>query len=176
MPQESHNVTRRDLLVALVGGGAALVVLAVAFGWNWLKKLLPAREEPLPEFAFRAGAIADFSQPGVYTQHQAEYGVWIVHQADGTLVALQTVCTHLGCTPDWVPKAERFICPCHGSQYDVWGINVVGPTERPLERFAMLRRGAEVFVDKGRTYRQELGQWSSPDSFIDHRESRDDPP
>jgi cytochrome b6-f complex iron-sulfur subunit len=45
---------------------------------------------------------------------------------------LNAVCTHLGCVVPWQASADRFICPCHGSQYDNTGKVVRGPAPRSL--------------------------------------------
>ena len=50
------------------------------------------------------------------------------------LFVIFAVCTHLGCTPDWVSAANKFKCPCHGSGYDSAGINFEGPAPRPMDR------------------------------------------
>ena len=34
---------------------------------------------------------------------------------------LNAICTHLGCVVPWDSGANKFICPCHGSQYDTNG-------------------------------------------------------
>ncbi|WP_225887057.1 Rieske 2Fe-2S domain-containing protein [Nodosilinea nodulosa] len=46
--------------------------------------------------------------------------------------ALQPICTHLGCTVPWNAEQNRFICPCHGSQYDNQGRVLHGPAPRSL--------------------------------------------
>ena len=46
--------------------------------------------------------------------------------------ALSTVCTHLGCTPNWLPVESKFKCPCHGSGFRMTGIHFEGPAPRPL--------------------------------------------
>lgn len=46
--------------------------------------------------------------------------------------AIQPICTHLGCTVPWNAEQGRFICPCHGSQYDSEGRVVQGPAPRSL--------------------------------------------
>lgn len=45
---------------------------------------------------------------------------------------IRPVCTHLGCTVKWREEQKRFVCPCHGSQYDPQGRVVKGPAKRPL--------------------------------------------
>uniref|UniRef100_A0A6T9AF87 plastoquinol--plastocyanin reductase n=1 Tax=Pyrodinium bahamense TaxID=73915 RepID=A0A6T9AF87_9DINO len=46
--------------------------------------------------------------------------------------ALNAVCTHLGCVVPWVRASNKFICPCHGSQYDENGKVVRGPAPLSL--------------------------------------------
>ncbi|BAM81447.1 cytochrome b6/f complex iron-sulfur subunit precursor [Cyanidioschyzon merolae strain 10D] len=46
--------------------------------------------------------------------------------------ALNAVCTHLGCVVPWYAAQNKFICPCHGSQYDRTGKVVRGPAPLPL--------------------------------------------
>lgn len=41
-------------------------------------------------------------------------------------------CTHLGCTVEWNAAESRFVCPCHGSQFDGLGQVVNGPASTPL--------------------------------------------
>mmetsp|Transcript_80019 Transcript_80019/g.141203 ORF Transcript_80019/g.141203 Transcript_80019/m.141203 type:complete len:223 (+) Transcript_80019:84-752(+) len=45
---------------------------------------------------------------------------------------LLSVCTHLGCVVPWVRSANKFCCPCHGSQYDENGKVVRGPAPLSL--------------------------------------------
>lgn len=48
---------------------------------------------------------------------------------------LSPICTHLGCHVNWVPSANQFHCPCHGSVYTIDGLNVSGPAPLPLGVF-----------------------------------------
>ena len=91
------------------------------------------------------------------------------HGYDGQdiIYALQSVCTHLGCPPNWLAAEQKFKCPCHGSGFYISGINFEGPAPRPLERFKVaLADDGQIMVDKSQKFQQELGQWSDPDSFI----------
>ena len=45
---------------------------------------------------------------------------------------LNAVCTHLGCVVPWNGGENKFICPCHGSQYDNTGKVVRGPAPLSL--------------------------------------------
>lgn len=46
--------------------------------------------------------------------------------------AISPVCTHLGCTVEWKAESNRFICPCHGSQYSSTGRIEKGPAKKNL--------------------------------------------
>lgn len=54
--------------------------------------------------------------------------------ADGEISSygLNAVCTHLGCVVPWNASENKFICPCHGSQYDNTGKVVRGPAPLSL--------------------------------------------
>merc|ERR1711907_855264 len=45
---------------------------------------------------------------------------------------LNAVCTHLGCVVPWNKAENKFMCPCHGSQYDKTGKVVRGPAPLSL--------------------------------------------
>ncbi len=56
---------------------------------------------------------------------------------------INAVCTHLGCVVPWNANENKFMCPCHGSQYDNTGKVVRGPAPLSL---ALVH--AEVADDK----------------------------
>src|SRR6185369_6858567 len=125
--------------------------------------------EPPP--TFKAG-LPDELQKGIVDERFKPLGVWLVKDNDvvtGALgiYALSTVCTHLGCTPNWLDGEQKFKCPCHGSGYYKNGINFGGATPRPLERYAIsLADDGQILVDKNTKFQQEKGQWSDPQSFL----------
>lgn len=59
---------------------------------------------------------------------------YLIVTEDSTLESygLNAVCTHLGCVVPWNANADKFICPCHGSQYDSTGKVVRGPAPLSL--------------------------------------------
>jgi len=74
--------------------------------------------------------------PGDRTLAQGLKGdpTYIVVQDDQTIAdyGLNAVCTHLGCVVPWNAGENKFICPCHGSQYDETGKVVRGPAPLSL--------------------------------------------
>lgn len=59
---------------------------------------------------------------------------YLVVKADGALenYGINSVCTHLGCVVPWNAAENKFMCPCHGSQYDATGKVVRGPAPLSL--------------------------------------------
>lgn len=123
-----------------------------------------------PPTKFKVGSPDDYVPGQVETKYKSQYGVWVVrHEFEGEsqIYALKAVCTHLGCTPNWLETEQKFKCPCHGSGFYKDGVNFEGPAPRPLERYAIrkLEDGA-LEVDKSRTFQEELGQWDDPDCYV----------
>ncbi len=59
---------------------------------------------------------------------------WLSNTDEGVL-AIYKVCTHLGCLYSWDDQETKFICPCHGSQFDKEGAYLQGPAPRNLDLF-----------------------------------------
>ena len=59
---------------------------------------------------------------------------YLIVEKDATLAdyGLNAVCTHLGCVVPWNASENKFICPCHGSQYNDAGKVVRGPAPQSL--------------------------------------------
>jgi cytochrome b6-f complex iron-sulfur subunit len=124
-----------------------------------------------PPSTIKIGEPSKFDPEDVNDRFKAEWGFWIVrstrYSGQDIIYALQSVCTHLGCPPNWLANEQKFKCPCHGSGFYITGINFEGPAPRPLERFKVTRADdGQLIVDKSQKFQQELGQWSDPDSFI----------
>ena len=119
-----------------------------------------------PPMSFKAGPPSEYQVGKVDERFKIRFGVWIVRSIEG-IYALSTVCTHLGCTPNWFEGEEKFKCPCHGSGFKKTGINVEGPAPRPLERFKIeLADDGQILIDKSKTFQQEKGEWKDPLSLL----------
>ncbi|KAG0497105.1 hypothetical protein HPP92_001796 [Vanilla planifolia] len=59
---------------------------------------------------------------------------YLIVEADRSLATygINAVCTHLGCVVPWNTAENKFICPCHGSQYNYQGTVVRGPAPLSL--------------------------------------------
>ncbi|KAK4744117.1 hypothetical protein SAY87_010429 [Trapa incisa] len=89
--------------------------------------------------------------PGDRTLTQGLKGdpTYLVVENDRTLATfgINAVCTHLGCVVPWNAAENKFICPCHGSQYNNQGRVVRGPAPLSLAlAHADVDDGKVVFV------------------------------
>jgi cytochrome b6-f complex iron-sulfur subunit len=159
---------RRTIIGALAIGFTALGVTFLAWTLAGVRFMFPnvLREPPSK---FKVGFPDSFPPGSVDERFKAQFGVWIVnaeYNGEMQLVALKTVCTHLGCTPNWLDAEQKFKCPCHGSGFYKDGINFEGPAPRPLERYAIaMADDGQVEVDKSRIFQEEMGQWADPSVF-----------
>ncbi|MDA1052014.1 MAG: Rieske (2Fe-2S) protein [Planctomycetota bacterium] len=123
-----------------------------------------------PPTKFKVGFPDEYAPGQVATKFKAQFGVWVAryeYNGQPEIYALQSVCTHLGCTPNWLEGEQKFKCPCHGSGFYKDGVNFEGPAPRPLERFAIrLADDGQLEVDKSRKFKEEVGQWNDPASYV----------
>jgi menaquinol-cytochrome c reductase iron-sulfur subunit len=61
-------------------------------------------------------------------------------------VVFSPICPHLGCYYNWSDANNRFMCPCHGSQYTFDGTHVAGPAPRGLDPLPFRERNGAAEV------------------------------
>jgi cytochrome b6-f complex iron-sulfur subunit len=125
-----------------------------------------------PPQQFKAGFPNEYGT-GVDERWKEKFAIWLVRTPEdmvahaGGFYAIITVCTHLGCTPNYLSAENKFKCPCHGSGFRTTGINFEGPAPRPLERARIVfADDGQILVDKSRKFQYELGQWADPEAFL----------
>lgn len=167
--------SRRGVLAALVIGPFALAWLLLGTATGAFTLALARFMMPNvlvePPTRFKIGTPGDFPPEAVITKFKAERGIWVVNTSSYNgkqmIYALSSVCTHLGCTPNWLEGEQKYKCPCHGSGFYINGINFEGPAPRPLERVGLsLAADGQLEVDKSLKFQQEMGQWEDPASFV----------
>lgn len=161
----TEPIDRRTFIKWGAIGWAAFAAIVGGYATMIMRYLFPnVLFEPVQ--TFRAGVPQDYQVGEVSERWKDKYGVWVVRDSE-KIYALSTVCTHLGCTPNWLPNDSKFKCPCHGSGFYKTGINFEGPAPRPLERFKIsLTDSGEIMIDKTIKFQQEKGEWKNSDSFL----------
>jgi cytochrome b6-f complex iron-sulfur subunit len=122
-----------------------------------------------PSSKFRIGYPSDFGL-GVDERFKQSHRIWVVREPDKMFVIFAK-CTHLGCTPNWIESDHKFKCPCHGSGYDMEGVNFEGPAPRPMDRAQVeLDPEGQIVVDTSKLYSCPPGGPcefdSNPNSFL----------
>ena len=162
---DGADMERRTFIKWLVIGWTAFAAVVAGYGTLFLRYLFPNVLFE-PKQSFLAGFPDEYEIGKVSERFKNKHAVWIVRDSE-KIFALSTVCTHLGCTPNWLENDNKFKCPCHGSGFYKTGINFEGPAPRPLERFQIvLNDNGEILIDKTKKFQQEKGEWSDPESYL----------
>lgn len=63
----------------------------------------------------------------------SQQSVFITRSDAGQLRVLSPICPHLGCSVSWHESQNKFVCPCHGGQFNADGSRISGPPPRGLD-------------------------------------------
>lgn len=162
--QPVGNIWTRRGFLSLAGWGGFLTVIG-GFKLAFMRFMFPrVLFEPTPIIV--TGYPDEFIKGDVSTKYLKDYQVWIVRDDTG-IFAILAICTHLGCTPNWLPSERKFKCPCHGSGFTMDGVNFEGPAPRPLERLKIaLGPDGRIVIDKSKKYLYEKGEWGTAGSLV----------
>jgi len=165
LDQDGRPMPRREFFARL---GLAWLTFSVAFagGLAAVLAFMVPRVDFTKVDVFKVGPPSDFPPNTVDVSFRAAHRVWIVNH-DQQIFAIQAVCTHLGCTPNWMESERKFKCPCHGSGYTIDGINFEGPAPFPMRRYEVsLADDGQIVVNEGRLFFWEKGEFDDPRAFI----------
>jgi cytochrome b6-f complex iron-sulfur subunit len=131
--------SRREMLRGL--GAAAVGALVVAAGCGQQGSALPT----VTSSSCGAGQCIDLGNAanqeltavgGAMLVDMAGDTVMVVRVSDTKVVALSAICTHAGCSMDYVAGQKLLDCPCHGSQFATDGSVLRGPAVRNLRVYS----------------------------------------
>lgn len=129
-PFQRIRLTRRDLLRVGLGAAAGL-----AAGAGAISILRPFDREPLVGNGrplVRDGewvgvaALADLPPGAAIRFSTTAFDGYVVNDA-GTIRALSSVCTHMGCTLAYRGEYQDLRCPCHDASFNLSGELANGP-------------------------------------------------
>ena len=146
------NQRRRFLLKVWLGLG----VLAFAeIAWavlSFMRRRPAATPVNGAEAIMAAGRVDEFERNTVTAFPRGHF--YLVRLEDGGFLALSRRCTHLGCTLPWVAEANRFVCPCHSSAFDIRGAVIQSPAPRAMDLLTVYIENEVVRVNTGRLVRR----------------------
>ena len=75
---------------------------------------------------------SDLKDEGGYVY---ENDIIIAYLGNDEYIALSKVCTHNQCDVEYDDEADKFVCPCHGSEFNTEGEVTTGPADEPLKEY-----------------------------------------
>lgn len=61
-------------------------------------------------------------------------------------IAVDPTCPHAGCAVDWNSDRQKFVCPCHQSEFTADGQVTRAPARAPLKIYATKIEGDDIFI------------------------------
>jgi len=153
---KSENTRRSflNILWLMLGGVALAEFIAVAFAFLRPRKLKAGGEDT--DTIITAGAVASFEPNSVTAFVRGKF--YLARLEDGGFLALSRTCTHLGCSVPWVEREMKFLCPCHGSAFDMTGNVIDAPAPRALDIYPLTIENNFIKVDTRKTNRRSTFQ------------------
>ena len=140
---------RRSFLAALLGAGSAGVgaLLAIPVIRFVLHPILASttekswsdvgKEEEFQAITSPVKKLVQFEQRDGWRRTVLEKPVYVIKDANGRIMVLSAICTHLGCAVPWIDDQNKFICPCHKGMFDSTGKLIGGPPPRNMDSLPM---------------------------------------
>ncbi len=152
---EKDNLSRRSFLNKLwlaLGGLAFAEVLAMVFAY--FRSPRPGSMAADEESVFTAGPVENF-EPGTVSAFVSGK-FYLARLEDGGFLAMSRRCTHLSCTVPWVSSENKFICPCHSSEFDIRGEVTRAPAPRALDLYQVDIHNNVLTVNTGRITKRSV--------------------
>ena len=150
---EKETLSRRSFLNKLwmlLGAltFAELIVFVIAF----FKPRKPATVAAKQDAIIVAGTVDRFEPGTVSAFVRGKF--YLARLDDGGFLALSRSCTHLNCTIPWVSGENKFICPCHSSEFDIRGEVISPPAPRALDLYPVSIENNVLKVDTSKLNRR----------------------
>ena len=95
------------------------------------------------------GSVSQLEQTGEILNEELSNGSALVIK-DPTnaekLIAVNPTCPHAGCTVTWESDQQKFLCPCHDSEFSSSGEVLEGPATEPLASYEVKLEGDSILV------------------------------
>lgn len=97
----------------------------------------------------KVGTVSQLEQEAQALEQELTNGkVLVIRDPANTeqLIAVNPTCTHAGCTVAWESDQQKFICPCHDSEFSSNGKLLQGPATEPLVNYEVKLEGDSILV------------------------------
>lgn len=147
-----QNAERNSRRAFLVAAGAAGLCYTAALAYPIYRYLASPEEMALSATAVTEVTLKDAHKLPAGSVLMFKFGTrpaMLIHHTDGRWISMTAVCTHLGCTVQYEPQADRVHCACHGGVYNPYtGANVSGPPPKPLTLYSVAVNDTGVVVSR----------------------------
>jgi len=142
-------MNRRDLVQKVLLGSTALIVIPSAF--------TSCQKDPGPDPDPGPGpnpgskitidlSLAENSALNSAGGTKIVQSVIVAKLGNGSFAALNSICTHEGCTVGYNSGADNFQCPCHGSVFATTGSVINGPAATALKSYPVSQSGTILTI------------------------------
>ena len=138
---------KRRNFIDLFFGGSLLATIA-AFVYPVVRYVLPSKSARVVQNSVTAAKAGELAPNTAKVFKFGSAPAVLVNTAEGNLVALSAVCTHLTCTVRYDGETGTLFCPCHNGRFDLSGNVLSGPPPRPLETYAVEVSGPDIIVSR----------------------------
>jgi|GEM_PF-235944 len=151
-PEEPGEKNTRRTFLAIAG--VAGLGYAAAMAYPIYRYLASPEEAAMNATAVTEVTLKDAQKLPAGSVLMFKFGsspAMLIHHTDPARewISMTAVCTHLGCTVQYEPQADRIHCACHGGVYNPYtGANVSGPPPKPLKLFKVAVNEADVKVSR----------------------------
>jgi len=137
---------RRNFVNVFLGG--SFIATAAAFLYPVIRYILPSKQAAVTQQKIVAAKVGELAPNTAKTFKFGSSVAVLVNTAEGQLVALSAVCTHLTCTVRFESETATLFCPCHNGRFDLAGNVLSGPPPAPLEMYRVEVVGEDIVVSK----------------------------
>ncbi|HEX2694359.1 MAG TPA: Rieske (2Fe-2S) protein [Acidobacteriota bacterium] len=137
---------RRNILDIFFGG--SLLATIAAFVYPVVRYVLPPKSTGVIQNSVTAAKAGELPPNAAKVFKFGSAPAVLVNTAEGKLVALSAVCTHLTCTVRYDNDTGTLFCPCHNGRFDLSGNVLSGPPPRPLETYTVEVSGSDIIVSR----------------------------
>ncbi len=143
---EAPSPKRRSFLNKIWSLLGALALLELTWiGHSVFQSKKKSKQDFTESSLVTAGIIEDFTTDTITPIPQGYF--YLACLKDGAFLAISPICTHLGCTITWDEEKQKFICPCHGSTFNMVGEVLSSPATRPLDIFPTRIEDGKIIVN-----------------------------
>lgn len=142
-------MNRRDLILKVFVGGT-VIALTPAVVTSCTKSNDPGTGNTGNKLTINLTdpAYSDLNTSGGFILISKQ-GIIVANTGNDVFVALDSTCTHQGCTIGYNKVANNFPCPCHGSVYSTSGSVITGPAPLPVQSHPVTKSGTTLTIDLG---------------------------